>query len=193
MAKLYKRSKGSYFFEREVKGGEPEIVNIYMIGKGMWGYSVGMSMTLGTFGSFKEAKEKLMPPEEPAERQRRKAAKHFRVYKNGKELGIYTIESYCDKFGTSKSTAYRIMNNMSNAAKYGILTEEVNEDGTKLDDNLDFDHYAEKYNAVKEFVEVCQQLRAAWYKPKKISDTGNQWIIKRIPNSQKPKVNGWLS
>lgn len=56
MKKLHKLSSGYYYFEND----EHEIVHIYKIGRGLWGYSVGKSIAKGTFKSLREARYKLM-------------------------------------------------------------------------------------------------------------------------------------
>ena len=49
---------GHYYFEND----ELEIVHIYKIERGLWGYSIGKSMTKGTFSSLREARYKLLYP-----------------------------------------------------------------------------------------------------------------------------------
>lgn len=56
MEKLKKKMEGHYYFEND----EHEIVHIYKIDRGLWGYSVGKSITKGTFKSLREARYKLM-------------------------------------------------------------------------------------------------------------------------------------
>ena len=58
MKKLKKEMAGHYYFEND----ELEIVHIYKIERGLWGYSIGKSMTKGTFGSLREARYKLLYP-----------------------------------------------------------------------------------------------------------------------------------
>lgn len=58
MKKLKKEMSGRYYFVND----ELEIVYIYKIERGLWGYSVGKSMTKGTFGSLREARYKLLYP-----------------------------------------------------------------------------------------------------------------------------------
>lgn len=56
MNKLKKKMEGHYYFEND----EHEIVHIYKIERDLWGYSVGKSITKGTFKSLREARYKLM-------------------------------------------------------------------------------------------------------------------------------------
>ena len=58
MKKLKKEMSGHYYFEND----ELEIVHIYKIERGLWGYSIGKSMTKGTFSSLREARYKLLYP-----------------------------------------------------------------------------------------------------------------------------------
>lgn len=58
MKKLHKLSAGNYYFEND----ELEMVHIYKIERGLWGYSIGHSMTKGTFKSLREARYKLLYP-----------------------------------------------------------------------------------------------------------------------------------
>lgn len=53
MAKLRRESKGRYYFENR----DHETVNIFQIERHLWGWSVGRSMTKGTFPSLGAAKE----------------------------------------------------------------------------------------------------------------------------------------
>lgn len=195
MAKLYKRRKGSYFFEREVKGGEPEIVSIFQIEKGLWGWCIDGGMTKGTFKTKKEAVEALLPQEKPAApkktRERKGNPKYYKLWKDGEYLGVYSCKQICEEFEICRTTVHRLVNNFSSAASLGFSAQEVKKDGTAIES--DFDEYGAKYELVQQLSYECQQLRAAAHEPKKINDTENPWILKRIPNSQKPKVNGWLS
>lgn len=56
MKKLKKKMEGHYYFEND----KLEIVHIYKIDRGLWGYSIGNSITKGTFKSLREARYKLM-------------------------------------------------------------------------------------------------------------------------------------
>ena len=51
--KLNRKCAGHYYFENE----NGEIVNIFKIKDNLWGYSIGHSMTKGTFKSLSEVRK----------------------------------------------------------------------------------------------------------------------------------------